>query len=434
MKTKAKYLVVVSIDALNAQDFDFIKKLPNFSKIINTGSYIKNVIGIYPSITYPAHTSIITGTYPEKHGIFNNEKMEIGVKKQHWYWQKKYIKVPTLVDIAIENNMKVGNIFWPVMAKSKIQYNCPEIWNVKKYGSHIITSLMNGTPSFLISLGLRFGKILRRINQPNLDDFACACTCYTIQKKKTNLTLVHLNEIDYTRHKYGFEASEVYEALKHEDKRIGKIIEASKKANIYDDTAFIILGDHGFSDVNYKICINTAFAKNGLIKLDKKGKIINCKAYSNYCDGSNQVKVMGDRNKDKVLKLLMDMKESGKYGIKAIYNKTQALKKRVKGNFDFMLEAEDGYYFDNSWDEKDIVVKIKKSKARVHEFGYYAATHGYDPLKDNYKSFFAASGCGIKKGFRLESAKLVDEGPTMAAILGLQMKNVDGRVLSDILI
>ncbi|AAK78457.1 putative AlkP superfamily pyrophosphatase or phosphodiesterase [Clostridium acetobutylicum] len=433
MKAKAKHLIVISIDALNAKDFDFIKELPNFSNIINNGSYVREVTGVYPSVTYPSHTSIITGTYPEKHGIFNNEKMQIGVKTQEWYWQKKYIKVPTLVDIALEHGMKVGNVFWPVMGGAKIHYNCPEVWSVKPYTNQVIASLVNGTPLFLLKLILKFGTTLKGAEQPNLDDFLCKSVCYMVENKKPNLTLLHLNEIDHARHKFGFASEDVYEGLKREDRRLGEIIEASKRAGIYDETAFIVLGDHGFSDVDYKICINTAFVKKGLIHLDRKGKIVNCKVYANYCDGSNQIKVMDPQNIDEVSKLLFDMKDSGRYGIKEIYTKEEAAKKNIRGDFDFMLEAEDGYYFDNGWNEKDVIVKIKKSRSRAHEEGYFAATHGYDPLKEGYRTFFAAFGCGIKKGVTIENANLVDEGPTMAAILGLEMKNVDGIVLNDIL-
>ncbi|URZ02139.1 alkaline phosphatase family protein [Clostridium felsineum] len=434
MNGKAKHLVVISIDALNAKDFDFIKKLPNFAHIINEGSYVREVVGVYPSVTYPSHTSIITGTYPEKHGIFNNEKMQIGVKTQEWYWQKKYIKVPTLVDIALEHGMKVGNVFWPVMGGAKIHYNCPEVWSVKPYSNQVIASLTNGTPLFLLKLILKFGKTLNRAEQPNLDDFLCKSVCYMLEKKKPNLTLLHLNEIDHARHKFGFAADDVYEGLRREDRRLGEIFEAVKRAGIYEETAFIVLGDHGFSDVDYKICINTAFVKKGFIHIDKKGKIVNWKAYANYCDGSNQIKVVDDKNKEEVFNLLKDMKDSGKYGIQEIYTKEEAAKKNIRGDFDFMLEAEDGYYFDNDWREKDVIVKIEKSRDRASEEGYFAATHGYDPLKEGYRTFFSAFGCGIKKGVKLDTARLVDEGPTMAAILGLEMKNVDGNVLKDILL
>lgn len=434
MNNKVNHLVIISIDSLNAQDFDRIIKLPNFSEIINNGFHAKEVVGIYPSLTYPSHTSIITGTYPDRHGIFTNEIMQPGVRRQDWYWYKKYIKVPTLCDLVKDEGMRIGNVFWPVMGGANIDYNCPEVWANKKGESQVVKSLKNGSPLFLLNMVSRFGKILDGISEPNLDDFAAEVTSYIVRKKKANLVLLHLNEVDHTRHKYGFMAPELDVVFRRIDERLGKIIKASKEAGIYEKTAFVILGDHGFADVDYKVCLNTAFVKDGLIEVDQNGEIKSWKAYSNYCDGSVQVKINNPSDKatfEKVKEILLNMESSDKYGIKKFYSREEASNKKVVGEFDFMLEAEDGYYFDNDWTAPEIVSKVEKSSSRANEPDYFAATHGYDPMRKDYRTFFAAYGQGIKRGSFINEINLVDEGPTMAKILGLCMKDVDGRVIKE---
>lgn len=435
MNNRAKHLIVISIDSLNSQDFDRMINLPAFSEIIKNGSYAKEVVGIYPSLTYPSHASIITGTYPDKHGLFTNEIMETGIKRQDWYWYKKYIKVPTLCDIASEADMKIANVFWPVMAGAKIDYNCPEIWTVKSGESQIIKSLKSGSPIFLFNIMRKFGKLLNGTEEPNLDNFSTEAIAYIVKAKQPNLVLLHLNEVDHVRHKLGFNAPELDDVFLRMNDRINKIINAAREAGIYEDTAFVILGDHGFADVDYKICLNTEFARKGLIKLDESGKVTEWKVYSNYCDGSVQIKIK-DKNSYEVVKtILKELGELNPCPIKKVYTKEEVeKKKRVTGDFDFMVEASDGYYFDNDWNATDVINKIEKSQSRINEYDYYVATHGYDPMRHDYRTFFAAAGPSIKKGVSLPEINLVDEGPTMAKILGLNMENVDGRVIEEIFI
>ncbi|MDO4595305.1 MAG: alkaline phosphatase family protein, partial [Tissierellia bacterium] len=68
MKSK---MYIISFDGLSKVDMNYLKKKPNFKKFLKDASFCFNVKSIYPSITYPAHTSISTGNFPNKHGIVN---------------------------------------------------------------------------------------------------------------------------------------------------------------------------------------------------------------------------------------------------------------------------------------------------------------------------------------------------------------------------
>ena len=78
-----KYMVVISLDAVSSKDIEIMKELPNISKLMKEGALIKNVETIYPSLTYPAHVSIITGKYPVNHGITNNIVLNKG---RNYFW------------------------------------------------------------------------------------------------------------------------------------------------------------------------------------------------------------------------------------------------------------------------------------------------------------------------------------------------------------
>lgn len=95
-----RYVIVISFDAVSKEDLDFLSKLPNFSKLIKEGSLIKNVESIYPSLTYPAHATIVTGKYPKNHGVINNTILDFNSYNPDWYWYRKYIYGDTIFDLA----------------------------------------------------------------------------------------------------------------------------------------------------------------------------------------------------------------------------------------------------------------------------------------------------------------------------------------------
>ena len=97
----------------------------------------------------------------------------------------------------------------------------------------------------------------------------------------------------------------------------------------------------------------------------------------------------------------------------------------------FMVEAREGYYFiDDLFGE--IIEKLSKDKSFKIKHKIMAS-HGYLPTKDNYKTFFIASGKGIKSGVVLENGKLINHGPTIAKVLGIDLKDTDGMAEGKIL-
>ena len=109
-------MVVISLDAVSSEDFAYLRTLPNFMRLKDSAAVCTNVHSIYPSITYPAHTSIITGKYPCKHGIVNNTLIQPNRKSPDWFWKRKYIQGTTLYDEMIKETKVVAALLWPVTA------------------------------------------------------------------------------------------------------------------------------------------------------------------------------------------------------------------------------------------------------------------------------------------------------------------------------
>ena len=90
---------------------------------------------------------------------------------------------------------------------------------------------------------------------------------------------------------------------------------------------------------------------------------------------------------------------------------------------DIMLSAKDGYSFSGTAAGDDVISSSGSPKG----------SHGYLPTHPLMYGSFIASGAGIKKGVKLGDISNMDVAPTIAAVLGLEMKDVDGRVLKEIL-
>lgn len=428
---KNKYVIVISFDAVSEEDLEFLSKQPNFSKLIKNGALIKNVESVYPSLTYPAHATIVTGKYPKNHGVINNTVLDFKNDNPDWYWYRKYIKGDTIFDLAEKSGMKTCSILWPVTARSKITYNMPEIFCTKRYDNQILKSALAGSKIYQVNMNKKFGYLRQGMEEPYLDNFATEVAKKTIRELKPNLILLHLIDSDSQKHKYGIENKEVIESLKRHDERLGEIIESLKLAGIYEDSTIIALGDHSQINVNNVIKLNSILMKNYLINVNGN-KIKSYKAIAKSCDGSSYIYLKNKNDvetRKKVRDILNELKNKYSNVIEEVYNNEEIKNLGADINASFMIEAKRGYYFIDDFLGEAIEVIDESSKIK-HKL---RASHGYLPSRDNYKTFFIAYGKTIKKGVVLEKGKLINHGPTIAKILEIDLRDCDGIVEERIL-
>ena len=414
---KNKYVIVISFDAVSEEDLEFLSKQPNFSKLIKNGALIKNVESVYPSLTYPAHATIVTGKYPKNHGVINNTVLDFKNDNPDWYWYRKYIKGDTIFDLAEKSGMKTCSILWPVTARSKITYNMPEIFCTKRYDNQILKSALAGSKIYQVNMNKRFGYLRQGMDEPYLDNFATEVAKKTIRELKPNLILLHLIDSDSQKHKYGIENKEVIESL--------------KLAGIYEDSTIIALGDHSQINVNNVIKLNSILMKNDLINVNGN-KIKSYKAIAKSCDGSSYIYLKNKNDvetRKKVRDILNELKNKYSNVIEEVYNNEEIKNLGADINASFMIEAKRGYYFIDDFLGEAIEVIDESSKIK-HKL---RASHGYLPSRDNYKTFFIAYGKTIKKGVVLEKGKLINHGPTIAKILDIDLRDCDGIVEERIL-
>ncbi|WP_147533405.1 alkaline phosphatase family protein [Bacillus marasmi] len=433
MERLTEHLIVISFDCLSALDFPMLSELQNFQTLLKESSYCKNVETIYPSVTYPCHATIVTGNFPNRHGVINNTFLQPGKPSPDWYWHRRHIKGTTLYDEAKKAGLTTAALLWPVTAGANIDYNMPEIFANRPWQHQIAVSLRNGSTIYQLDMNRRFGHLRNGLSQPELDDFVLESTVQTIETKKPNLLLVHFTDLDTQRHYHGFASDEAISAVHRHDNRLGRIIKALKKAGIYENSTIIALGDHSALDETKAIKLNVLLREHGLIEVDSREKLISWKAYCNSCDGSAYIYIKDKADtetKETVTELLRKLSENDANGIEKVITGEQAGALGADPQAYLMIEALQGFYFKESH-QGEYIDEITAEDVAAKRYTF--ASHGYSPKKENYNTILIASGKGIRKNTVVPYMQLVDEGPTFARLLGLQLGATDGKIITELL-
>lgn len=241
--------------------------------------------------------------------------------------------------------------------------------------------------------------------------------------------MLHYIDLDSQRHDYGFDSKEANDALVRLDNRLGDIIKKLKDKGIYDDSVIVVLGDHSSKDGNQTISPNTLLKNSGLIDVDSNGNIVSHRAIAKSADGSCYIYSDEGVSDSEILESLKPILDTN--AVERVYTSEEATKMGADSSCRFMLEASLGYFFTSDILDKEIVDRdyLKKRGLKA-----YKNNHGYSPhTKEGYETVFFVSGCGIKKNVFVDEMSLVDEGPTFAKIMGFEMKDTDGRVMTEFL-
>jgi len=424
-----QHMVIISLDSMGFRDInEHQKELPTLNKLVNGGTWVKSVTGIYPTLTYPSHTTIITGQYPSTHGIVNNTKIQPERRSPDWYWYQNDVESTTLYDLARQKKLTTAAFLWPVTAGSKINYNLAEIFPNRIWTNQVWVSLKASSPLFLLEMNHKYGKLRNGIKQPQLDDFITACAVDTLENKKPNLTMIHLVDMDSMRHRYGVRSKEAMEALQRLDRHVAQLIDATKKAGTFADTNFAILGDHYQINVDKMIHLNTLFARKGWLESKNNQTIeYNWSVMAKTCDGSTYIYTRNFKHVDELRRVISKVE-----GIEHIYTQEEAVKRGADPKCTFMIEAKAGYYFTDESNRPKIIEEVDPDT--LGEPDRYHGVHGYDPDKTGYQTTIVFNGPAVNEGKTIEKANLVDEAPTFAKLLGLEFKEeIAGRSIDGVL-
>ncbi len=426
-------LVVFCLDALCSLDVSYLKTLPNMGWVVQNGSYVLHAEPIYPSLTYPCHVSILTGNYVDRHGIPHNEIVKAGHPNQPWYNQRSDIKCPTLLDVAKSQGFSTCSISWPVTGGADFDLNMPMIVPINYTGNHPIQFFENNATDELLETYYESYAHFLIGEDRNLDQFTMALALDIIRDyQQPDVMLIKMCDLDSVRHVNGVTHPAVNAQLKKHDQQFGEIINQIKKYGAFDETNFVILGDHGQSDITQAINLNVLLKEAGFIQVDDAGKLVDFDAYAHSASLSAWIELKDPSDtitKENLGRFLFSLLENENYGIGHVYTQEQALDQfHLMGPFDFIVEGQRPISFNSSLQTNSVF--------GVPEYSGYAslkASHGGLPYKDETTTFIAC-GPNVRKGAVVDQRSIVDEAPTMAAFLGLNFNDISGKLIQDFIL
>lgn len=424
-----KHVVLISIDGLRPEFYtDLSWGMVNIRQGMEKGAYAQGVRGSFPTVTYPSHTTIITGVLPAKHGIYYNTPVEpLGITGK-WFWYYKDIKVPTLWSAAKDAGLITAGVSWPVTVGAPINYNLPEyviLPENKGEKKDEIKALYNeSNPKSLFdevqenAIG-KFGENGAVLNDYTNDQNKARMAAYILRKYKPAFLAIHIGLTDHFQHEQGREGDKVRSAVVGVDVAVKTIIDAIEMAGLTKNTTFIITGDHGFVDIHTQFNPNVMLAKAGLY--DDKNKE-NWKAYFQASGGSAFLHLRNPKDKatlDKVNKALDELPD----GIKKLFHvvdKKQLTIAQGDPNAALALAAYQGVSFGATASGEPL------SAAK-------GGTHGYMPTDfKEIQTGFVTFGRGIKQGVVLPLIGQEDIAPLINNLLNLNLKT-DGTLYPGIL-
>lgn len=267
-------VVLVSVDGLWARDLQRAEsagvRLPTFDSLRRAGSHADGVIGSFPSVTYPSHTTMITGVPPARHGVYANGIFTDPTVRREFdpsYWERSEIRVPTIFDAARAAGLDVAAVFWPVTAHDpSINYNIPDAWDPRPGAPSQLTALRSlGTPWLLDSLNAL------PAGQPN-DSMRAAWAAAIVRRWDPDLVALHLIDLDHAKHEFGIWSDSAIAALQARDRDLAVLLGAVQATEAGRQTTLIVTSDHGFLDYEQRLRPGVLLSRAGLVTVDSTAR------------------------------------------------------------------------------------------------------------------------------------------------------------------
>ena len=426
-------LIVISFDAMIYEDIPFLQNKKAFSQLFKNGSMVKAVKSIYPSLTYPCHTTMLTGCWPDKHKVINNT-YDVISEHPPYKFEHKNVCCTDLLDSCKKAGLTTASIGWPVSGNHpSVDYLLPECWPQGEcdYDEMKELYLKLGTPVWLFdNIVSKYFHLRLEKSQPETSYFYAYISAEIIKNHRPDVLVVHPCVLDTFRHKKGVFSDLIKEGYDHCDKVLDIIVQATKEAGVFEDTNFVVTADHGQLNTTRTMHVNCLLAENGLIKTDANANVTDWAAWC-FPMGGMSAYIRLNNPSDKGLHnfvhdLLVKKAAEGLWGFSQVFTREECQRMHLDGDFSFVIES-DGYTsFGNKWYGKPV------ETAPFDTAGPIRGEHGFHPDKGPRPPFIAC-GPSFKKGVIIDDARLIDGAPTYARILGVSLTDADGKPLTGLL-
>ena len=422
-------VVMISVDGLAAHYFDDPKaEMPNIRALATAGARAKSMKAVTPTVTWPNHTTLVTGVMPAVHGVVGNNYYDRTTNKKvtlisdPTYDKVEIVKVPTIYDVAKQAGLKTAAIRWPATRNAPtLDWTVPDVkldTLLNKYSTPALQDecAQAGIKIFNVNAGNE------RSDEPYAQTFNLI-----LHQHRPQLALLHLIMVDHIQHYNGPRSPEAYAAIKEADAQVGEVM-AELKKDYPGKATVLIVSDHGFSPLNHMILPNVILRQAGLEKQKgDKGTSSAVEVVSQAGSALLYVRDGIDRAAilDKVTKTfrkitgvasILDTAHFKDFGV--------ADPKTDPHAPDLILFAQEGYAFgDTAAGELPFNDKPERK-----------GSHGHNPALPDLHATFVAWGVGIKAGVKLGEIQNTSVAPTLAKLLHLSLPaSVTAAPLSTIL-
>ena len=418
-------VLMISIDGLRPSDVLEAEsrglRLPVLTGLVHDGAYATGVRDALPSVTYPNHTTLVTGVWPARHGIVSNTVFDPLRKNMGgWYWYSQDIKVPTLWDAVHASGRPVASLGWPVTVGARsIDANIPEYWRAhNKEDAKLDRALV--TPGLADALEREGHVALVDTGEtaPPADVVKAHDAAAIYRLKRPAFFTLHLSSLDHVQHLSGPGSPEAHAALEKIDAEVGEVIQAGRA--VEPDLVVAIVSDHGFARVDHDLNLGVAFVDAGLITLDAGGRPTTWEAAPWPSGGSAGVVLARQDDpalRAKVAALLNHLAADPASGVGRVIDRSEIDALGGGTDMDFFVDAKIGYNIES------------KLTGPLIGPGSEKGTHGYFPDHPEMRATFILDGPGLGRRGSLGEVDMRDIAPTLAKILAVSLPTAEGKPL-----
>jgi predicted AlkP superfamily pyrophosphatase or phosphodiesterase len=420
--TQAKQVILISVDGLRPAFYlDRLWPAPMMQQMAREGPFAQGVVGVFPSVTYPSHTSIITGAQVAKHGIFNNTDFESG----RWHFEYGSIRTPTLWDAATEAGMITASVGWPVTLHAPIDYNVPVSGALQNSGLVEDPIRAFTTPGYLFAeLERRATGLMKQgdlaNSNPSKEGRVAEMVAFILREYSPGFVTVALQHTDSYQHTYGLDHPRVHRAVAAADRAISRIVEAVEELGMIEQTTFIITGDHGFVQTNAEVAPNVWLSEAGYRSRDLVGS--DWKAAFEVSGGSAFLHLRDPSDQEAVEKIrgILAALSPAVRSLFTVHDRDELDRLGAAPHVHLALSGIPG------------IAMSSAAEGSCIRYGA-GATHGHHPEMPEMHTGFIAWGRSVRRGTIVPKMHLVDIAPLVAQLLGLRMDSADGVLIPGLL-
>jgi arylsulfatase A-like enzyme len=392
-------------------------KIPALRRLMQQGAHARGVVGVVPTVTYPSHTTLMTGLTPQEHGIISNTPFDpLNVNKEGWYWYAEDIKVKTLWDVAAAAHLRTASVNWPVTVGNRsISFLLPEYWRAQTRDDLKLMRQLDRPEDLMEQMEAKLGPFIDGYTGTVESDWVrTRFSIALLREHKPQFMAVHIIALDEIEHEHGPFLKPAFDTLEQLDEMIGEMMEAALA--IDPGTVVAVVSDHGFIATHTAVNLRTRFVDAGLIKLKQSpsGATVIDDWQAQLWNGAACAAVVlkdpaNKEVKDKVAALLISVAAERGNGIARVLDQAEL---RATGGFpsaDFLVEFAPGFY---------LGTEVKGDLLRP---AISRGTHGYLPSRAGMHASFFIRGPDIDAGRDLGVIDMRQIAPTLAGILGLRL-------------